>query len=77
MAVVIIGAGLAGLTCARHLQRNNLPVLVLEATDAVGGRVRSDHVDGFTLDRGFQVLFDAYPAVRRNLDLAALELQAI
>ncbi len=75
MAVVIIGAGLAGLTCARHLQRNNIPVLVLEAGDDAGGRVRSDHVDGFTLDRGFQVLFDAYPAVRRNLDLDALDLR--
>lgn len=75
MAVVIIGAGLAGLTCARHLQRNDIPVLVLEAGDDVGGRVRSDHVDGFTLDRGFQVLFDAYPAVQRNLDLTALDLR--
>jgi phytoene dehydrogenase-like protein len=76
MAVVIVGAGLAGLTCARHLQRHNIPVMVLEAADEVGGRVRSDTIDGFTLDRGFQVLFDVYPAVRRNLDLDALELRA-
>ncbi len=75
MTVVIVGAGLAGLVCARHLQKRNLEVMVLEADPEVGGRVRSDHIDGFILDRGFQVLFDQYPAVRRNLDLDALDLQ--
>ena len=74
--VIIVGAGLAGLTCARRLQHQNISVLLLEAEDDVGGRVRSDHHDGFILDRGFQVLFDAYPAARRNLDLGALDLQA-
>lgn len=76
MTVLIVGAGLAGLVCARHLHQSNIPVTVLEASDDVGGRVRSDVVDGFTLDRGFQVLFDAYPAVQRNLDLHALELRS-
>jgi phytoene dehydrogenase-like protein len=76
MTVLVIGAGLAGLVCARHLQQHNVDVQVLEGSDDVGGRVRSDYVDGFTLDRGFQVLFDQYPAVRRNLDLQALDLQA-
>lgn len=76
MTVLVIGAGLAGLVCARHLQQYSVDVQVLEASDDVGGRVRSDYVDGFTLDRGFQVLFDQYPAVRRNLDLPALDLQA-
>lgn len=76
MAVLIIGAGLAGLTCARLLQRGGHDVTLLEADDGVGGRVRSDRVSGYTLDRGFQVLFDAYPAVRRQLDLAALQLRA-
>src|SRR3954451_23608760 len=76
MTVIIVGAGLAGLTCARHLRQEGVDVAVLEASDDVGGRVRSDVVDGFILDRGFQVLFDNYPAVRRNIDLRSLDLQA-
>jgi phytoene dehydrogenase-like protein len=76
MAVLVIGAGLAGLTCARALQRAGREVTVLEAEDGVGGRVRSDRMGGYTLDRGFQVLFDAYPAARRQLDLASLQLHA-
>jgi phytoene dehydrogenase-like protein len=72
--VAIVGAGLAGLSCAVHLQRAGLPVQVFEAADAVGGRVRSDVVDGFRIDRGFQVLSTAYPEVRAMLDLAALRL---
>ena len=74
MTVIVVGAGLAGLTCARKLQDAGRDVTVLEAGDGPGGRVRSDKVGGFTLDRGFQVLFDSYPAVRRNLDLEALKL---
>jgi phytoene dehydrogenase-like protein len=72
--VVVVGAGLAGLTCARLLHGEGVDVTVLEASEDVGGRVRSDLVDGFVLDRGFQVLFDAYPAARRHLDLDALRL---
>jgi phytoene dehydrogenase-like protein len=74
--VVVVGAGLAGLACARELTGRGLEVRVLEAGDAVGGRVRSDHVDGFTLDRGFQVLNTAYPALRDLVDLDALDLRA-
>ena len=73
--VVIVGAGLAGLTCARRLQAAGADVRVVEASDAVGGRVRTDLVDGFRLDRGFQVLLTAYPATRRWLDYGALELK--
>jgi phytoene dehydrogenase-like protein len=75
MDVVVIGAGLAGLTAARQLQRAGSGVRVLEAGPQVGGRVRSRTVRGCTLDRVFQVLFTAYPAVRRNLDLARLDLR--
>lgn len=74
--VIIIGAGLAGLACARRLTREGLDVVVLEASDAPGGRVRTDVVDGFRIDRGFQVLLDSYPEARAQLDLGALGLRA-
>jgi phytoene dehydrogenase-like protein len=71
---IIVGGGLAGLACARSLVRAGQKVLVLEAADRVGGRVATDTVDGFRIDRGFQVYNDAYPEGRRQLDLAALRL---
>lgn len=74
--VVVIGAGLAGLTCAVELTRRGLDVVVLEAGDAVGGRIRTDQVDGMLLDRGFQLLNPAYPALAGLVDLAALRLQS-
>jgi phytoene dehydrogenase-like protein len=73
--VAVVGAGLAGLACARHLVARGLDVTVLEASDAVGGRVRTDAIDGYTLDRGFQVLNTAYPELSRVLDLDALDLR--
>jgi phytoene dehydrogenase-like protein len=72
---IVIGAGLAGLRCAVRLAEAGRDVVVLEAADAVGGRQRTDAVDGFLLDRGFQVLNPAYPAVRRWVDVAALDLR--
>jgi phytoene dehydrogenase-like protein len=74
--VVIVGAGLAGLTCARELHRRGYDVRVLEAADRVGGRVTSERVDGFTLDRGFQVINPAYPALQDLVDVDALRLQS-
>ncbi|MCH8563890.1 FAD-dependent oxidoreductase [Nesterenkonia sp. LB17] len=74
--VIVIGAGLAGLQCARRLQRNGHRVTVLEAGDAVGGRVRTDLIEGFRCDRGFQVLNPAYPAVQDWIDIGSLGLQA-
>jgi phytoene dehydrogenase-like protein len=73
--VAVIGAGLAGLACATRLAGAGVEVTVLERADAPGGRVRTDLVDGFRLDRGFQLLNPYYPEARRVLDLAALELQ--
>ncbi len=73
--VVIVGAGLAGLVCAQDLTRAGVDCRVLEASDGVGGRVRSDTVDGFILDRGFQILLSAYPQVQQRIDLEALELE--
>lgn len=75
MKVVIVGAGVAGLVCGRTLLRAGHEVVVLEASDGVGGRVRSDVVDGFVLERGFQVLFTAYPAVKRQVDYGPLDLR--
>ncbi len=75
--VIVIGAGLAGLQCARHLTRAGLTVRVLEASDAVGGRVRTDLVDGFRCDRGFQVLNPAYPAVKQDVDIRALRMRSL
>ncbi|MEV6824085.1 NAD(P)/FAD-dependent oxidoreductase [Amycolatopsis sp. NPDC051102] len=72
--VVIAGAGLAGLAAAVTLHRAGVPCAVLEAADDVGGRVRTDVVDGFRLDRGFQILNPAYPAIRRLMDVDALRL---
>ena len=71
--VAVVGSGLAGLVAARSLAEEGRDVTVFERNE-VGGRVRSRVVDGFTLDCGFQVLFTAYPAVRRELDLPALDL---
>lgn len=75
--VLIVGAGMAGLACASALHRAGKPFLLLEAADAVGGRIRTDLTpDGFRLDRGFQVLLSAYPEVRRQVRLEALRPRA-
>ena len=74
--VVVVGAGLAGLACATTLHAGGVPVRVIEASDGVGGRVRTDAIDGHLVDRGFQVLLTAYPEAHRQLDLDALDLCA-
>lgn len=72
--VLIIGAGIAGLTAAKVLKKAGKSVKIIEASDAVGGRVRTDKVDGFLLDRGFQVFLTAYPEAKKMLDYKALNL---
>lgn len=76
MRVIVVGAGLAGLTCAKVLAKRGVEVVAFEAADGVGGRVRTDERDGFLLDRGFQVYFTAYPVSKRHLDHQALNLRA-
>lgn len=71
---IVVGAGLAGLACGCTLHAAGRKVIVLEAADRVGGRVATDTVEGFRIDRGFQVYLDAYPEGRRQLDHAALRL---
>ncbi|MFM8791663.1 MAG: protoporphyrinogen/coproporphyrinogen oxidase, partial [Solirubrobacterales bacterium] len=72
--VAVVGAGLAGLRCAGLLIERGFEVDVFEASDRVGGRVRTDEVDGFLLDRGFQVLLTSYPEARKAFDFRALNL---
>lgn len=72
---IVVGAGVSGLACARRLREAGLGTLVLEASDGVGGRVRTDEVDGFRLDRGFQVLPTAYHEARAILDYERLRLR--
>ncbi|XP_058731373.1 uncharacterized protein LOC131603131 [Vicia villosa] len=73
--VIIIGAGLAGLAAATHLNSQNIPFLLLESSNAVGGRVRTDIVEGFRLDRGFQIFITAYPEAQKLLNYQSLNLQ--
>lgn len=72
---IIIGSGLAGLSCAKKLASQGFSFLIVEAADSFGGRVRSDYIDGYTLDRGFQVLLTAYPEAASTLDYRSLDLK--
>lgn len=74
--VIIIGAGLAGLSCARILQKQGIHYLLLDGAEKVGGRIRTDVVDGFQLDRGFQVLQTAYPDAKQILSYPDLKLKS-
>ena len=74
--VIIIGAGIAGLTCAKYLKDRGIQTLILEASDGVGGRVKTDVHEGFLLDRGFQILLTAYPEAQKILDYKSLDLKA-
>src|ERR671910_3087750 len=75
MKTIIVGAGLAGLTCAKVLRERGAEVAVFEASEGVGGRVRTDQQDGFLLDRGFQVYFTSYPVAGRHLDYGTLDFR--
>ena len=68
MKIAILGAGLAGLTAARTLQRAGHSFTMFESSHRVGGRVATDMVDGFQIDRGFQVYLPAYPEAGAWLD---------
>jgi phytoene dehydrogenase-like protein len=74
--VTIVGAGLAGLCCAARLEQAGMSVKLLEAEDAPGGRIRTDQLEGFRLDRGFQLLLTGYPELAHSIDLKALRLRS-
>ena len=74
--VIIVGAGLAGLACARRLAQDNIPFVVLEADQKIGGRLKTEYFEGYLLNRGFQVLQTAYPEARKVLDYDDLKLRA-
>lgn len=73
--IYIIGAGLSGLIAAFELEKAGFKPIILEASDDIGGRIRTDKQDGFLLDHGFQVLLTAYPEVNRYLDMEKLKLK--
>lgn len=73
----IIGAGISGLIAAKVLEENGYSPTIIEATDRPGGRIKTDIINGYQLDHGFQVLLTAYPAVQKHLNLKALNLQKL
>lgn len=75
--ILVVGGGVAGLNCAVHLHRRSIKFQLIEASDGLGGRMRTDVVDGFHLDRGFQVFQSAYPEAKVALDYGALDLRPL
>lgn len=75
MKINIIGAGISGLTAAHYLEKEGHQINIIEKSDRVGGRMKTDNVDGYLLDRGFQVFLTAYPEARAILDYDALDLK--
>mmetsp|Transcript_158524 Transcript_158524/g.279895 ORF Transcript_158524/g.279895 Transcript_158524/m.279895 type:complete len:428 (-) Transcript_158524:102-1385(-) len=73
--VAVVGAGVAGLVCAKELEKAGIDIELFEAADRVGGRVQTDYYQGYKLDLGFQILLDAYPEARRHLDYSSLSLR--
>ena len=71
----IVGAGISGLIAAKVLEVNGFSPVIIESSDRAGGRVKTDIIDGYQLDRGFQVLLTDYPAAKKFLDFDALALQ--
>lgn len=73
----IIGAGVSGLVAAATLEAKGYQPVILEASHTVGGRVKTDMVEGYQMDHGFQVLLESYPYAQKHLDYEALQLQKL
>ena len=73
--IYIVGAGISGLIASKVLEQHGYHPTILEASDRVGGRVKTDKVEGHTLDHGFQVLLTSYPLAQKHLDYKELKLQ--
>ena len=73
---IIVGGGISGLTAAYYLQKAGKDYCILESTDRIGGRVKTDHLEGYNLDHGFQVFLTAYPEAKQVLDYSKLNLKA-
>lgn len=71
-SIAIIGAGLTGLSCAYHLEKEGYAPTLFEKQDRPGGRIQSENVDGFILDCGFQVFLSSYPEIKENFNLNEL-----
>ncbi len=76
-SVIIVGAGLAGLNCAQVLSKKNYHVTILESSDRVGGRIKSDYIDGFTCDHGFQVINPKYSELQKTGVVPELQMQSL
>ena len=74
-SVHIVGGGISGIIAALELESAGLQPIIYEKQDRLGGRVRTDYIDGYPFDRGFQVLLTAYPEAQRYLNYEELELQ--
>ena len=73
--IYIIGAGISGLVAAIELEKAGFTPVILESSGEIGGRMKTDNVDGFLLDHGFQVLNTAYPEAKKYLDYGQLQLK--
>lgn len=71
----IVGAGVSGLIAAKVLEEHGYNPIIIEATERAGGRVKTDVLQGYQLDHGFQVLLTGYPAAKKHLNFNSLELQ--